>query len=50
MVTSARTRRECLLGSAVTTAEVVVVHRLAEHEVGVGVEAADHLFAVVLEV
>ena len=36
--------------AAPAAAEVVQVHRLGEQQVGVGVEAADELVAVVLEV
>ena len=38
------------LGSAVAAAKVEMVHRLAEHQVTVGVETADHLVPVVLEI
>ena len=48
--TGARTRRHRRVGAAPPAAEVVQVHRLGEQQVGVGVEAAHELVAVVLEV
>ena len=50
IVTSAVIARERRGDAAAAAADVVVVHRLDEHDVGVRVEAARELVAVVLEV
>ena len=49
-VTSARHPGQRRGDPAPAAADVVVVHRLAQHDVGVGVEALGELVAVVLEV
>ena len=50
MVTSAVMVASAARDAAAVAADVVVVHRLGQHEVGVGVEAADELVAVVVDV
>ena len=50
IVTWAVMRPSAARDAAAAAADVVVVHRARQHDVGVGVEAARELLAVVLEV
>ena len=48
--TGTRMRSIAVSSAAPAATDVVQVHRLADHEIGVGVEAAHELVAVVLEI